>query len=33
MLRTPRTPPSILGANRGEIQDDLDPVSINALTV
>jgi len=31
-LRTPRKPPSIFGARRGEIQDDLDPVSISAPT-
>jgi hypothetical protein len=31
-LRTPRRPPSIFGARRGEIQDDLDPVSISAPT-
>jgi hypothetical protein len=31
-LRTPRVPPSIFGARRGEIQDDLDPVSISAPT-
>ena len=28
----PRRPPSIFGARRGEIQDDLDPVSISAPT-
>jgi len=31
-LRIPRRPPSIFGARRGEIQDDLDPVSISAPT-
>ena len=31
-LRVPRRPPSIFGARRGEIQDDLDPVSISAPT-
>jgi hypothetical protein len=31
-LRTPRRPPSIFGARRGEIQDDFDPVSISAPT-
>jgi hypothetical protein len=32
-LRTPRRPPSIFDARRGEIQDDLDPVSISAPTL
>lgn len=31
--RTPRRPPSIFGARLGEIQDDLDPVSISATTL